>query len=343
MNLVLDEMSYRLGLFLEREGFRAVPIVSSNIWRYRGYKDLKESFAPDMSHRHAAVAAGLADFGYSALALTPEYGARNRFVSVVTDAVLTPSPLLEPGSVCDRCMLCAKHCLSGALTQELNGMADIRIEDQTFHYMDKNLWRCAWGEHFDLDLDLPKPERVDEKVLIETYRQHGMRGGEMGSCLRYCVPAARRYFDKSYTNAPRRRRTPVWDAAGPDRGVEARLCALAAARGVDFVTIAPVADLQPLGIDANAFLPGAATAVTVGLHFNQPVADDASGGGRGYLLMATAYDLVREIERHGHDAVSMTDMPEATITASIGGGAGSKSASDTTPCPRMPHGTMPSK
>ncbi|HEX2950317.1 MAG TPA: hypothetical protein VHV83_12265, partial [Armatimonadota bacterium] len=58
MNTRLDEMSYRLGVFLERQGFKSVPIVSSNIWRYKGYKDLTENFAPDVSHLHAAVACG---------------------------------------------------------------------------------------------------------------------------------------------------------------------------------------------------------------------------------------------------------------------------------------------
>ncbi|HHX38475.1 MAG TPA: hypothetical protein GX715_00790, partial [Armatimonadetes bacterium] len=50
MNTRLDEISYRMGLFLEKEGYAAVPIVSSNIWRYKGYKDLTAHFAPDISH-----------------------------------------------------------------------------------------------------------------------------------------------------------------------------------------------------------------------------------------------------------------------------------------------------
>ena len=50
-------------------------------------------------------------------------------------------------------------------------------------------------EHFDLDLDLPIPEHVNEQVILDAVKAHGTRGGEMGSCLRHCVPAARRYFD----------------------------------------------------------------------------------------------------------------------------------------------------
>ena len=85
MNWRLDDMSYRMGRFLEEMGFRAVPIASSNIWRYRGYKDLTAQFAPDVSHMHCAVAAGLAEFGFNGLALTPEFGAHQRYVTIITD------------------------------------------------------------------------------------------------------------------------------------------------------------------------------------------------------------------------------------------------------------------
>lgn len=58
MNARLDEMSYRMGSFLEQQGYGAVPIVSSNIWRYNQYKELKAVFAPDVSHIYMSVVAG---------------------------------------------------------------------------------------------------------------------------------------------------------------------------------------------------------------------------------------------------------------------------------------------
>ncbi len=311
MNMRLDEMAYRMGLLLEREGWASVPIVSSNIWRYKGYKELTEHFAPDISHRHAAVAAGLADFGYSALAITPEYGARVRFISVITEAVLEPSPLIEPGTVCDDCRLCVENCLSRALAKEIRGTSIVRIEDKQYTYADKNLWRCAWGEHFDLDLDLPIPDVVDEDVILENVCQHGRRGGEMGSCLRYCVPAARRVMDLSYSSAPRRLRlSPENDE--PHRGFEQQVQAIAYANGLDFTAVATTAQVQALGQELTTWLPEAKAAVVIGIHHRRAEGADTTGAARVYLLDAAAYDVARELERRGYDGVSLTDFPEAT-------------------------------
>lgn len=319
LNQRLEEMAYRVALLLERLGFQAVPIAASNIWRYEGYKDLAEHFAPDLSHRYAAVAAGLADLGYSALAITPEYGARQRFISVITDAALVPTPLLAPGSVCDNCRLCVEHCPSKALSKELGQTAVVQIEDNRYTFVEKNLWRCSWGEHFDLDLDLPIPDRVDKQVLIEANRRHGRRGGEMGCCLRYCLPKELRLWDRAYTNAPRRRRSVAAADVPPGRDLQQRLRAAALRRGVDFVAVTTAARWRRRGVDIRQFLPEAQTAVTLGVHFGRPGEDDPSGPVRQYLLHTAAYDVVRRLERCGYAALSETLLPEATAAAMLTG------------------------
>jgi epoxyqueuosine reductase len=53
------------------------------------------------SQRHAAVRAGLGEFGFSGLVITPQYGPRVRYVSVITEAELEPDPLLTE-KVCMR-------------------------------------------------------------------------------------------------------------------------------------------------------------------------------------------------------------------------------------------------
>ena len=317
MNCRLDEMSYRMGMFLEDQGFAAVPIVSSNIWRYKGYKDLKENFAPDVSHLHSAVAAGLSEFGYSGLSITPEFGARQRYVTIITDAVLEPTPLIEPGSVCDHCNLCVKNCRSGALSKEIDGWNIVEIEDKTYKYAKKNLWRCAWGEHFDLDLDLPIPEHVDEAVILENLRKHGTRGGEMGSCLRYCLPKSVRSFDREYTNAPRRIRYRAPE--GPNRALDQKLKSLAYGRGIDFVMVSSAEELTGMGIDAKKYLPDAKNAVIFGIHFEEFTENKGIDAAAYYMLSKLAYDANRMVEDAGYNAVCATRFPGDTYVKHIDG------------------------
>lgn len=72
------------------------------------------TFGP-FSHRHAATRAGLGEFGCSNVVLTREFGPRQRFNSIVTDAELVPDPLIaEP--ICLRCGLCQKACIMQCIT-----------------------------------------------------------------------------------------------------------------------------------------------------------------------------------------------------------------------------------
>ncbi|MCK4274656.1 MAG: hypothetical protein KAW90_07155, partial [Dehalococcoidales bacterium] len=73
------------------------------------------------SQRHAAVRAGLGEFGFSGLVITPQYGPRVRYVSIITEAELEPDPLLTE-KVCMRGKCggeagpkCQQKCANGAL------------------------------------------------------------------------------------------------------------------------------------------------------------------------------------------------------------------------------------
>lgn len=320
MNNLLDELSYEMARFISDAGFRAVPIAASNIWRYRGYKDLTAQFAPDMSHIYAAVAAGLAELGYNGLAMTPEFGARVRFVSIITDAELEPTPLLPGNTLCDGCMLCQKHCMSGALVEEVAGTVDIEIEGHTYTRADKNLWRCAWGEHFDLDLDLPKPEHVTEEVILETAAKHGTRGGEFGSCLRYCLPAAIRTWDRAYTNAPRRKKS-----VNPDlETVPETLCREIGSRislaGCDFALVHDDKTLANFDIDMTEHLPNACRGLTVGVRVPGSQGNPSSElhEAARFFSISGAYRAARALEDAGYDAVVSTDLPQETMRPALG-------------------------
>ncbi len=300
MNSRLDEMSYRMASFVERQGYGALPIASSNIWRYNEYKDLKAVFAPDVSHIYMAIVAGLADLGFNGLALTPEYGARNRFITVITDAVIDPDPLIPPNTVCDQCMLCRKHCPTKALSTEIHGDKVLKIGEYEYRFPDKNLWRCAWGEHFDLDLDLPIPEHVTEQVILDNVAKHGIRSGEMGQCLKFCVPKPLRLFDTSYSRTPMRRYAVTGDATLSHRGEIDRLLVRLLADGADQVMISSTAELRAKGLDLETYLPGAASALTV-LATCPPGEGDAEFcWGAQYQIDSLCYDLARMLETMGY-------------------------------------------
>jgi epoxyqueuosine reductase QueG len=263
MNNHLDVMSYAMAKWFEDHGWRAVPITASNIWRYREYKELDATFAPDMSHIYAAVAAGLSELGWSGLSMTPEYGARNRFVSIITDAPLVPTPLMAGNTLCDRCNMCVKHCPTMAFEKEVRGEVALEIEGNRYTRCDKNLWRCSWAEHFGLSIDADIPDAVDEKSILESVEKIGLRGGTMGPCLKYCLPKEKRGWDKDYSSAPIRKKDVTPTSPKPERRVQMEMLAEMMADGVDDIVVRSRAELEAAGIDVTSLLPDAQSFVLV--------------------------------------------------------------------------------
>ncbi|MBI1987626.1 MAG: epoxyqueuosine reductase [Nitrospinae bacterium] len=71
----------------------------------------------DFSHRHAAAAAGLGQFGRNTLLITPQFGPRVWLGSVITTAPLEATPVaagLSP--CCNGCHRCVEVCPVQALT-----------------------------------------------------------------------------------------------------------------------------------------------------------------------------------------------------------------------------------
>ena len=94
--------------------------------------------------RLAAALAGLGELGWSKVFLTPEFGPRQRFDILLTDAELEPDPLVrEP--ICDRCLECVKHCPGHALGGRRES---ITVESRTFAWGTVDCGKCKvthWG------------------------------------------------------------------------------------------------------------------------------------------------------------------------------------------------------
>jgi len=114
--------------FIEDTGWEAAPVpnmhpgtsVRFNTQKYD--PDRSRPVAEGLPHpdilvdyRVAAFAAGLGEFGYSKVFLTPEFGPRQRFVALLTDAPLEADPIFT-GKLCDRCMSCVRECSGDAIS-----------------------------------------------------------------------------------------------------------------------------------------------------------------------------------------------------------------------------------
>jgi len=94
--------------------------------------------------RLAAALAGLGEPGWSKVFLTPEFGPRQRFEILVTDAVLEPDPLLEE-PICDHCLQCVRHCPGHALGGPRESTT---VGDRTFAWGAVDCGKCKvthWG------------------------------------------------------------------------------------------------------------------------------------------------------------------------------------------------------
>jgi epoxyqueuosine reductase QueG len=109
----LDLIACQVALFLEREGGLAVPIPSDEPYYHWEAENLYGR--GDLSHKHAAQAAGLGRLGKNSLLITPEFGNRVHLVSVVTSVELEPDPVIERRLCPDGCTLCIEACPVGAI------------------------------------------------------------------------------------------------------------------------------------------------------------------------------------------------------------------------------------
>lgn len=93
--------------------------------------------------RLSAALAGLGAPGWSKVFLTKEFGPRQRFEIIVTDAPLEPDPLQD--TICDKCMQCVKNCPGHALGGPREA---VEVEGHVFEWGRIHCGNCKvthWG------------------------------------------------------------------------------------------------------------------------------------------------------------------------------------------------------
>lgn len=143
-----------LSKMIEDEGFEAVPMGHQSDWRaIDGVGYLRENYsrpvapgkaAPDVmiNLRIAGFLCGLGEIGYSKMLLTPEFGPRVRVGIIITDMELEPDPIMEPGTLCNRCMACVRECPGGCIPGDRTVKANVHGYD--LEWADVDMHRCDW-------------------------------------------------------------------------------------------------------------------------------------------------------------------------------------------------------
>ncbi len=151
-SLFIPRPLYDTACFIEDHGFEAVPYYPGVPERQPPDNNPLRPGAPTpdvhLAIRIAGIAAGLGEMGWSKVFMTPTFGPRVRLHAIITDAVLEPDPLVEPGSLCDRCGACVTGCYPGAIPPVTSEQTvSIQIEDKTYTWGDVHMGRCTLSYH----------------------------------------------------------------------------------------------------------------------------------------------------------------------------------------------------
>lgn len=106
VNSLLDQIGLLVATHIQNLGRRAFPVPSSQIVDWQAYKG-------HISHKAVARLAGLGWIGRSGLLVNPQYGARARYATVLTDLELPYGAPVDGN--CGRCTRCVTSCPGRAI------------------------------------------------------------------------------------------------------------------------------------------------------------------------------------------------------------------------------------
>lgn len=145
--------------YIEDHGYEAVPLPNWDAFAHKDYTDYaapenrvkpfhSRPVAPDkpapdvaISVRAAAVVSNLGEIGWSKMILTPEFGPFVRCVFIITEAELEYDKPILPGTLCDRCKLCARMCTGQAIPMDKS--IKLKINGMEIEHADLDLPKCS--------------------------------------------------------------------------------------------------------------------------------------------------------------------------------------------------------
>ena len=145
-------VTFDIARFIEDHGYEAVPVYPGVP---EAYPNDPKPVAPDrpapeinINVRIAAMACGLGEIGWSKVFIHPVYGPRVRIGTILTDAELEPDALIEPKTLCKRCMKCVPDCPGNAIPRPGDRPSiKIHIEGREYEWGDVHMGRCTATHH----------------------------------------------------------------------------------------------------------------------------------------------------------------------------------------------------
>ena len=109
VNVLLDELALKVTNSIQSRGWEALPIPASQIIDW-------EKQTAHVSHKHVARKAGIGWIGRNNLLVTPQFGSRQRLITVLTDMPLRVDAPLDWG--CRECRACVSSCPSESIKEK---------------------------------------------------------------------------------------------------------------------------------------------------------------------------------------------------------------------------------
>ena len=109
VNTTLDNISQELSRRIQQDGYQAIPIAASFIIDWNKQNS-------HISHRHAALEAGLGFWGKNNLLIHPTFGAGIRLASILTDIPLRVDSQIP--NDCGGCLACMAACPADAISED---------------------------------------------------------------------------------------------------------------------------------------------------------------------------------------------------------------------------------
>lgn len=134
-----------VGNLLEDSGYEAVLYQNTAVrFGCAAGEAVREGLPrPDvfLHFRLAAYLCGMGEIGWSKVFLSPRFGPRQRLAFVITDAPLAADPLMQPGTLCDRCKLCVGDCPARAISGTES--VTVTVAGQKLEWGNLDAERCA--------------------------------------------------------------------------------------------------------------------------------------------------------------------------------------------------------